>query len=317
MSNTVPNQINFKLHPDTRIAHVEYQVADLNRMVAFYSGLMGFQLIEQTDGIARISPTGQPPALITLIERKGARQQPERSTGLYHTAFRFPGRGPLATILLRIVASGWPLQGAADHRVSEAIYLPDPENNGIEIYRDRPRQEWPQLNGMVQMGNLPLDLHKLIEEADQAKAQTGVIDPGADIGHIHLQVSNTAAADAFYHGLLGFDVVMSMPSAIFLSAGGYHHHIGANTWNSLNAPRREDDMTGLRSHAYMIPDEASWLALLERLQAASQSLSSIERGNYPGVAVSDQDGNRVELLGPDTDPIRAALTKVSLAQHAA
>jgi catechol 2,3-dioxygenase len=163
---------------------------------------------------------------------------------------------------------------------------------------------------MVQMGNLPLDLHKLIEEADQAKAQSGLIDAGTDIGHIHLQVSNTATADAFYHGLLGFDVVMSMPSALFLSAGGYHHHIGANTWNSLNAPRREEDMTGLRSHAYLVPDEAGWLSLLRRLQATSQAFSPVERDKHPGVALADQDSNRVELLGPDTPATQAELAKL-------
>lgn len=300
-------QSEFKLHPETHVAHVELQAADLPRMVAFYSGLMGFQIIDQKDGIARFSPTGAAPALITLTERKGARQQPERSTGLYHTAFRFPGRGPLATTLLRIVASGWPLQGAADHRVSEAIYLADAEGNGIEIYRDRPRADWPQLDGMIQMGNLPLDLHKLIEEADQAKAQTGIIDPGTDIGHMHLQVSDVATTDAFYHGLLGFDVVMSMPSALFMSAGGYHHHLGANIWNSRNAPRREADMTGLRSHAYAIPDEANWLALLARVQSAGLAPDAAERDGRPAIAVTDQDGNRVELLAPDTPAVRAAL----------
>jgi catechol 2,3-dioxygenase len=305
------DQPEFTLNPDTHVAHIELQVADLNRMVAFYHGLMGFQLIEQANGVARLSPTGAAPALLTLTEHKGARLQPERSTGLYHTAFRFPGRGPLATTLLRIVASGWPLQGAADHRVSEAIYLADAENNGIEIYRDRPRAEWPQLNGMLQMGNLPLDLHKLIEEADQAKAQAGEIDPGTDIGHIHLQVSDIATADAFYHQLLGFDIVMSMPSALFLSAGGYHHHIGANTWNSLNAPRREEDMTGLRSHAYSIPDEANWLALLARLRSGGQALAATERDGRPAVALEDQDGNRIELLAPDTPAVREALRAVT------
>lgn len=303
----------FRIHTDTHIAHVELQVADLARMVAFYGGLMGFQVIEEANGVARLSPSGQPPALITLTERKGARLQPQRSTGLYHTAFRFPGRGPLATTLLRIVAAGWPLQGAADHHVSEAIYLPDPENNGIEIYRDRPRADWPQLDGMLQMGNAPLDLHKLIEEADQAAAQGGLIDTGTDIGHMHLQVADTATAAAFYHDLLGLDIVMSMPSALFLSAGGYHHHLGANTWQSHNAPRREADMTGLRSYAYRIPDEAGWLALFERVQASGQEAHAVERDGQPGIGLADQDGNQVEVLGPETSAVRAAVSETAAA----
>jgi catechol 2,3-dioxygenase len=169
---------------------------------------------------------------------------------------------------------------------------------------------------MLQMGNLPVDLHRLIEEADQAKAQSGLIDPGTDIGHMHLQVSNTATAEAFYHSLLGFDIVMSMPSALFMSAGGYHHHIGVNTWNSLNALHREEDMTGLRSHAYKVPDEAGWLALLDRVCASGHAVKATERDGQPGLAVDDQDGNRVEMLGPDTSAVRAAMAQLGTPQAA-
>ena len=148
----------FTIHPQTTLAHLELQVTDLANMVAFYGDLMGFQILGNEGGQARLSATGRPPSLLTLTERKGGQQQPAYSVGLYHTAFRFPGRKPLATTLLRIVAARWPLQGAADHRVSEAIYLADPEGNGIEIYRDRPREQWPRLQDSIQMGNLPLDL---------------------------------------------------------------------------------------------------------------------------------------------------------------
>lgn len=307
-----PQTNEFKIHPNTSLAHVELQVVDLPNMLAFYGDLMGFQLIENADGSARLSATGRPPALLTLTEHKDARPQPSNSfaPGLYHTAFRFPGRIPLATTLLRIVASGWALQGAADHRVSEAIYLADPEGNGIEIYRDRPRADWPQMQGVVQMGNLPLDLPKLLEEADQTAAQAGLIDPGTDIGHMHLQVSNLATAEAFYHQLLGLDVMMAMPTALFMSAGGYHHHLGANTWHSLNAPRRTEDLTGLRSYAYLVPEELGWLALFERLRAANQPLTVIERDGRPGLATKDQDGISVELLTTGTETVRKALASL-------
>jgi catechol 2,3-dioxygenase len=305
---------SFSIHPDTHIAHVELQAADLANMLAFYGDLMGFRLIENKGGVARLSPSGKLLALLTLTERKGARRQPQFSTGLYHTAFRFPGRRPLGTTLMRLVAHGWPLQGASDHRVSEAIYLADPEGNGIEIYRDRPRADWPRLDGVIQMGSDALDLHKLLEEADQAAAQAGGIDPATDIGHMHLQVSDTATAEAFYHGLLGMDMVMAMPTATFMSAGGYHHHLGANTWNSRNAPPRAEDMTGLRSYAYMIPDEAGWLALFMRLQESGQVLEVVERDERPGIAVRDQDGNRVELLAPESEGVRRALSGLKLAR---
>lgn len=304
------NDQHFQIHSDTHIAHVELQVSDLANMLAFYGDLMGFRLIENKDGVARLSPTGKLPTVLTLTERKGALRQPQFSTGLYHTAFRFPGRGPLATTLMRLVAYGWPLQGASDHRVSEAIYLADPEGNGIEIYRDRPRSDWPRLEGDIQMGTQALDLRKLMEEADPAVAQTGGIDPGTDIGHMHLQVSDTATAEAFYNGLLGLDVVMSMLSASFMSAGGYHHHLGANTWNSRNAPPRADDMTGLRSYAYLIPDEAGWLALFERLQNSGQTLKAMQRDERLGVALQDQDSNRVELLASSSEAVRKALTSL-------
>lgn len=295
----------FQIHPAAQIAHVELQAVDLANMVGFYGGLLGLQVIDVQGDRAWLSATGKTPALLTLVERKDARPHPSTSfaAGLYHTAFRFPDRGALATMLMRIVASGWPLQGASDHRVSEAIYLADPEGNGIELYRDRPREQWPRLQGSIEMGNLPLDLRKLLEEGDQEKAQAAKVDQGTDIGHVHLQVSNLATAQAFYHDLLGLDIVMSMPTALFMSAGGYHHHLGANTWHSLNAPRRESDATGLKSYAFMIPGEANWLELYKRLRKSGQELQAIEREGHPGVALDDQDGIRIELLTAETEAV--------------
>lgn len=313
MSNLM-NTPAFQLHPDTHIAHVELQVADLARMQAFYADLLGFQVIDADAGRVRLSPSGELPALLTLSAYPGARQQPQERSGLYHTAFRFAHRQALATTFLRVVSAGWPLHGAADHLVSEAIYFPDPENNGIEIYRDRPRAQWPRLDGgELQMANAPLDLHKLLEEADTAAAQAGQIHAGTDIGHMHLQVSDTVTAAAFYHDLLGMDIVMSMPSALFMSAGGYHHHLGANTWHSRNAPRRDEDMTGLRSYAYRVPDEAGWLALLQRVNSTQQQPQATERDGQPGFWLPDQDGNRVELLAPDTAAVRQALAALTAA----
>ncbi len=302
----------FTIHSETSLAHLELQVNDLAKMVAFYGDLMGFQVIENQGGQARLSPTGRPSTLLTLTERKDARQQPSNSVGLYHTAFRFSDRKPLATTLLRFVAARWPLQGASDHRVSEAIYLADPEGNGIEIYRDRPRAQWPRLQESIQMGNLPLDLPKLLEDADQAAAQAGAIDPGTDLGHMHLQVSDLAPADAFYHQLLGLDVVMSMPNALFMSAGGYHHHLGANTWHSLHAPRRDKDTLGLKSFAFVIPDEANWLELFQRIHDDGRTLQAIERDGQLGVALEDQDGIGVELLAPASEKVRRALMSTNL-----
>ena len=302
---------SFHIHPSTHIAHVEYHVRDLANLMAFYGDLMGMQVIEKTDAYARFSSTGQPPTLLTLIESKEARPAPSNShhAGLYHTAFRFPGRVPLASTLLRIVAARYPLQGAADHQFSEAVYLADPEGNGIELYRDRPREEWPRLDEVLQTGNLPLDLRKLLEEADQAAAQAGKVDPGMDIGHIHLQVTDLATTDAFYRHRLGLDVMMAMPTALFFAAGGYHHHVGANTWHSLNAPRRENDLTGLNSYAFLIPDEVGWLSVFERVK--DKETKTLERDGLLGVTLEDQDGIVVELMTSETEAVRKGLASLN------
>jgi catechol 2,3-dioxygenase len=297
----------FRIHPTTQIAHVEYQVRDLANLSAFYGDLMGLQMLEKTDSTARFSSTGQPPALLALIQNRDAQPAPSTSfnAGLYHTAFRFQDRAQLGSTLLRIVAAGYPLAGAADHRFSEAVYLADPEGNGIEIYRDRPREEWPRMGDVLQSGNLPLDLRKLLEEADQAAAQAGKVDPRMDIGHIHLQISNLATADAFYHQLLGMDVMMSLPTALFFAAGGYHHHVGANIWHSQNAPRRGKGLTGLNSYGLFVPDEAGWLAIYERVK--DKKPLPIERDGQAGIALEDQDGIVVELMTTTTENVRKTL----------
>ena len=305
-----PANAAFKIHPDTSPAHIELHVKDLANMVSFYGDLMGFRLLENEGGQARLSPTGGAPTLLTLTERPDARPQGSHFAGLYHTAFRYPGRQTLANALMRLVAARWPLQGAADHGVSEAIYLADPEGNGIEIYRDRPRQDWPRLQDGVQMGNLPLDLHKLLEEAAPAAAQAGAIDAGTDIGHIHLQVSDLAKARSFYHQLLSLDIMMELPTALFMSAGGYHHHLGANIWNSRQAPRRTAGELGLASYAFLIPDEAGWLAVFERLQTQTKGARVAQRDRRAGLALEDQDGITVELLTPDTEVVRQTLARL-------
>src|SRR3989304_7713277 len=300
----------FKIHPDTSLAHVELHVKGLANMVVFYRDLRGSRWLENGGGRARLSATGKVPALLTLIERTDARPQGSRFAGLYHTAFCYTGRPALANGLMRLVSARWPLQGAADHGVSEVIYLADPEGNGIEIYRDRPRQDWPRLQDGVQMGNLPLDLHKLLEEAAPAAAQAGAIDAGTDIGHIHLQVSDLAKARSFYHQLLSLDIMMELPTALFMSAGGYHHHLGANIWNSRQAPRRTAGELGLASYAFLIPDEAGWLAVFERLQAQAKGSRVVQRDQRAGLALEDQDGITVELLTPDTEAVRQTLARL-------
>lgn len=306
-----PNPTPFELHPNSHIAHVELQVTNLKNMLLFYQELMGFHLLEDSDGRVALSAGPDSPALLTLVEKKDALPQPSSTpgVGLYHTAFRFTDRRSLATALLRIVAGGWQLQGAADHHVSEAIYFADPEGNGIETYRDRPRSEWPRLQDGIRMGNAPLDLNKLIQEADQEAAKRSQVNPGMDIGHIHLQVSDLAKADSFYRQLLGMDVMMAMPTALFMAAGGYHHHIGANVWHSLGAPSRNPEATGLNSFAISVPDADGWTQIFQRVQASSYGWQPIDRDGRPGIRLTDQDGLSVEILAPQDEVIRSQLAE--------
>ena len=193
--------------------------------------------------------------LVVLHGDPAAPPRPARSTGLFHMAFLLPERLDLAHALLRLAERGWPLTGASDHLVSEALYLSDPDGIGIEIYRDRPREEWSVEDGQVRMATLPLDLD------DVARAAQGPAPPrapeGTRMGHVHLNVADLGTAEAFYAGELGFDVTArNYPGALFLAAGGYHHHIGANTWRGEGAPPPPPGAVGLRRFTIVAPGQS-------------------------------------------------------------
>ena len=182
--------------------------------------------------MVRLGPEGGPSLVELIGDPDAPRLRP--ATGLFHLALLVPSRVELARALRRVMNGGWQFTGASDHLVSEALYLRDPEYNGIEIYRDRPREEWSIVDGQIQMATLPLDLQGIAGLADDAGDG---MPAGTTMGHVHLQVAGLAPADSFYHRLLGMDVtVRSYPGALFMSAGGYHHHIGANTWESHGGP---------------------------------------------------------------------------------
>lgn len=309
------NSLPFRIHKSARIAHAQFKVADLARMLPFYRDLLGLKVREAPNSRAELAPSSLGPPLLTLVEHPTARPVPAYSTGLYHLALRFPHRKSLATTLLRLLSAGWPLQGASDHLVSEAIYLVDPEGNGLELYRDRPRAEWPRRGERIQMATLPLDLNALLEEADKEAAKISQIHPQMDIGHIHLQVSDLASTAAFYQDLVGFEIMAEMPSALFLAAGGYHHHLGANIWQSRNAPRPEPDNTGLHSYAIEIPENTGWLHLFERLSASGATLQALEREDRVGFVLEDQDGNLIEVLTQTHEELHDRLSALERAAH--
>lgn len=288
----------FRMPNQTHISHVHLQVSSLERALAFYRDLLGFRQASQNGATAMLSATGKPPYHIVLTERPGVRPKPPRTTGLYHIAIRFPTRRALARAFRQLAAHDWPFQGAADHLVSEALYLADPDGNGLELYVDRPRDRWPQQNGQIAMATDPLDVKGLLAEAAGDPTPWTGVHPETDIGHVHLQVSDLARAEAFYRDLLGLDVTQrGYPGALFLSAGGYHHHVGVNVWAGRGAPPPPPDAVGLLSFALQLPDEQAWRLLHRRLHESGVEAKELRDEEYAmGVLIQDPAGNGVELL---------------------
>ncbi|MDZ4765448.1 MAG: VOC family protein [Chloroflexota bacterium] len=284
--------MNAPIHPQTQLGIVSLTVSDLARSLDFYTRTLGMDILAQTDHGATVGVAASSLALLELVELPGAKPQPQFSTGLYHVAILLPSRADLGRWLLHMAADGYPLQGASDHRVSEAVYLADPDENGLEIYRDRPRAEWVWRANNVEMATLPMDIDGVLDAGRAASRDSAVwqMPAGTTVGHIHLRVGDIARAQAFYHDLLGFDIVMQMPSALFVSAGGYHHHIGANTWGSRGAPPSPAGTVGLGAFTIRVPDAAALHAITARLDSAA--------ANYTA------DGDDVRLDDPFQNAIR-------------
>ncbi|MDI3270589.1 MAG: VOC family protein [Bacillota bacterium] len=245
----------------TELGQVELRVGDLSRSLRFYQGLLGLEILEKGPHEAWLAPVGQREPILRLLEIPGAPPQPRHRAGLYHVALRVPSRVDLARILRQLLEARWPFQGFADHLVSEALYLPDPDRNGLEIYRDRPREEWERTPQGYAMATLPLDLENLLEELRGGEG--GPLAPGTVVGHVHLHVGNLEEATRFYENL-GFAVSLrGFPGAMFLSAGGYHHHVGLNMWAGENVPPAPKDAAGLESFTIWLPKESD----LEELAA--------------------------------------------------
>ncbi|MDQ6836132.1 MAG: VOC family protein, partial [Actinomycetota bacterium] len=217
-------------------------------------------------------------------------------TGLFHLAMLVPSRLDLAFSLARLSAARWPLDGAADHVVSEALYLSDPDGNGIEIYRDRPRDEWPVIDGQLQMDTLPLDLRSVASELQSATSPRPKVPQGTRIGHVHLQVSELTEIEAFYAGALGFEVmVRGYPGALFLAAGGYHHHVGVNTWNSEGSAPPTAGAVGLHHYEIVLPGPAELDSVLTSLSDRGVATAAAPEAGPGAVQLRDPSGNAMVL----------------------
>jgi catechol 2,3-dioxygenase len=280
---------NGSIAADTQMGAVRLTVGDLDGMRDFYRDAIGLSELDGADGVVRLGTNGDP--LVELAGDPDAPPRPRGTSGLFHLAILVPSRADLARALQRVAEAGWRLSGASDHLVSEALYLSDPEGNGIELYRDRPREEWPVRDGVIQMDTLPLDLDGVLGELRREDAD-GAMPAGTHIGHVHLNVGDLTAAEAFYSGALGFDVtVRGYPGALFVSAGGYHHHLGLNTWAGEGAPPAPDGSRGLRQFEIRLPRADQLAAEEDRLREAGfEPVREDDR-----VEVTDPSGNRVVL----------------------
>lgn len=274
----------------TLVGPVRLTVAELGRALSFYEGVLGMQGARLPDGDYALSAGGA--TLLLLDERRGARPKPQRSTGLYHVAILMPTRRELARVIARLAETGYPVTGASDHLVSEALYLDDPDGNGLEIYADRPRSAWPRAGHEVRMSVDPLDIDGLLRELGVHEPWTGLA-AGTTVGHVHLHVNDLRAAEGFYVGVLGFEVMQRFgSSALFVAAGGYHHHLGLNVWAGVGAPPPPADAVGLRHYAVRLPDAAALAAVVARVRAAGLPLEE----TAAGLLVRDPAQNGVLLV---------------------
>lgn len=246
--------MSFRAPAEAHIGHVVIQVADLERSLAYYTDVLGFAVRTRGSAEAQLGAPGDDRVLVEIRERRGVRPVPRRGLlGLYHFAVLVPSREDLGRALAHFNNRAISL-GSADHLVSEALYLADPDGLGIEVYADRPHEQWPTRGGEIAMATEPLDLRALVRAAG-AEPWSGM-PAGTTIGHVHFHVGTIREAEAFYHSALGFDkVVWTYPGALFFSAGGYHHHVGTNTW-AAGAPAATGDDARLLEWELRLPQPA-------------------------------------------------------------
>lgn len=277
------------LLPDaTRLGLAHLRVTSLDDALDFYSDGVGLITVRRDGNTVWLAPAAGAAPIVALTGDSRFRPRPRASTGLYHIAIRTPDRPTLANLLRRLAVRDVPFSGFSDHAVSEALYLPDPDGNGVELYRDRPRADWPIFGGQINMVTEPLDAQALLEEAEGG--DNAPLDAKTDLGHVHLHVSSLDAAESFWCGVIGFDAVLrGYPGALFVSAGGYHHHLGLNTWAGTARPPA--DAVGLSYFTLVLPTEAGRAALLERAQSAGVPVEDHEGRPL----LRDRDGNAVVI----------------------
>jgi catechol 2,3-dioxygenase len=271
------------LPAETRLGAVHLNVSDLEAEADFYEQALGLKLHRKENGLAAMGAGKDD--LLVLHTLKGA-SKPKRSAGLYHFCLAVERREELGWWLKRLLEMQAPLHGLVDHHMAEAIYLADPEGNGIELNWDRPRSEWKPFEVWGRMGNGPLDAESLLEDLE--KKPVKALPPDTRVGHIHLHVANLEDCRKFYCDALGFEMQFELPGqAVFVSAGGYHHHVAFNVWHGVGAPTPPEKSLGLNHYTLVLPDK-------ESLEEARARLKNAGRLDENGLA-RDPSGNAIEL----------------------
>lgn len=277
---------------NSHIQSIDLIVKDLEESLHFYSELLGMKAKQISSGVVELYSDINKPYIIKITEDSAAKHPAANHTGLFHAAIRFKNRKELARVFMRLFKNRYKFQGFSDHFVSEAIYLADPDGNGIELYTDKPIDEWTYKNGEIEMDTLPLNLNLITKELDDPDVWEG-IHPSAEIGHIHLKVSNIFHTEKFYSFMLGFKVTTrSYTGALFLAAGNYHHHIGANIWKTRNGSPPPENSLGLNLFTIKIPSA-------EQISAITGYIKDydllIDNSNPNRVLVKDFDNIKIRL----------------------
>ncbi len=278
---------NFHRKPNTFVGQVNINVTDLDSALAFYQDVIGFQVLEQTDRKAVLTTDGKT-GLLTLEQPIDVTPKEARTSGLYHFALLLPTRADLSIFLQHLLQTGYRF-GASDHHVSEALYITDPDGNGIEVYRDRPSSEWTWSNGEVSMVTDPLNGESLLAESD---SEWNGLPADTVMGHIHLHVSDLQKAEEFYVKGLDFTVVSHYPQAVFIATGRYHHHIAINTWQGVGAPAPKKNSVGLNWYTLVFPNEEARGKAMEQLQEIGASVTA-ENDFF---VTEDPSGNKIRLV---------------------
>lgn len=279
--------MHFHEKPNTYVTNVEIKVSDLQRSIAYYQEVIGFKILHQESYKATLTADGKT-ALLTIVQPETVEEKTRFTTGLYHFALLLPTRRDLANVISHFHKNGVYF-GASDHDVSEALYLSDPDKNGIEIYADRPENTWTWHSNQVHMVTEPLNVQSIIAEGNNTWSG---LPAGTVMGHIHLSVSSLTEAEEFYTKGLGFDIVTRYGAqALFISTGRYHHHIGLNTWYSENAPKLGEHQVGLKTFSLRLDNEQQVATMKENLRAIGASVTDIAGG----FQTEDPAGNKILL----------------------